>query len=318
VARGPRWQPFVVAAGLLAPPLGLAVAVWPASASGGDGGDADTELAVGDDADGTVGPGGVTVYELTVAEDGAVRIDVLGRGGDPTLTVRDDDGRELGFNDDTDGLDSSVEVDVDAGQVLHAEVRSFSGEAMAFTIRVRSAGAGDGGGDGGGGGDDGREGDDEPSAGPDTTIPGDVEAFGAPLGDEPIEIDGPGGLRITLREDGGGGVCLESQRPNGGSGTCGGTLADLRGTGGFGGSFDGRVSTIDVLTMVGPEVAAAVAVDPTGDETTLDLLAIPGRVEQFVVGQLRFAGDAFSRPGGSGVVIELRDADGDVVESFPA
>lgn len=308
MARGLRWQPFVVAAGLLAPPLGLAVAVWPASASGGDGGDADTELAVGDDADGTVGPGGVTDYEITVDEDGAVRIDVLGRGGDPTLTVRDDDGRELGFNDDTDGLDSSVEVDVDAGQVLHAEVRSFSGEAMAFTIRVRSAG----------GGDDGQEGDDEPSAGPGTTIPGDVEAFGEPLGDEPIEIDGPGGLRITLREDGSGGVCLESQRPNGGSGSCGETLADLRNTGGFGGSFDGRVSTIDVLTMVGPEVAAAVAVDPTGDETTLDLLAIPGRVEQFVVGQLRFAGDAFSRPGGSGVVIELRDADGDVVESFPA
>lgn len=168
MARGPRWQPFVVAAGLLAPPLGLAVAVWPASASGGDGGGGgDTELAVGDEADGTVGPGGMTDYEITADEDGLVRIDVLGRGGDPTLTVRDEDGTELGFNDDADGLDSSVEVDLDAGQVVHAEVRSFSGEAMAFTIRVRSAGGRD-------------EGDDEPSAGPGTTIPVDVvESFPA-------------------------------------------------------------------------------------------------------------------------------------------
>lgn len=78
------------------------------------------------------------------------------------------------------------------------------------------------------------------------------------------------------------------------------------------------MSTIDVLTLVGPEVASAVAIEPGGDVSDLDVLAIPGRVERFVVGRIRSAGDAFSRPGGSGVTIELRDADGGAIESFAA
>ena len=300
-----RWQPFAVAAGLLAPPVGLAAWVWPASASAGS--DTDTALAVGDETDGTVAPGGVATFEITADADGTVRIDVVGRGNDPTLTVVDEDGDQLGFNDDTDGLDSSLEVDLDAGQVVDAEVRSFGGEPMAFTIRVRST-------DG-----DGDDGDDaDPDAGTATTVAGDVEAFEEPLGDEPIEVEGPDGLRITLREDGQNGVCLESERAGGGSGTCGATLEDLRQAGGFGGSSDGRTSTIEVLSMVGPEVASAVAILPGGDELDLAILAIPGRVEQFVAGQIRLAGDAFSRPGGSGVTIELRDADGAVIESFSA
>ena len=163
-----RWQPFAVAAGLLAPPVVLAVAVWPASAS--DGSDTDTELAVGDETDGTVGPGGVASFEITAADDGSVRIDVLGRGNDPTLTVVDEDGSELAFNDDTDGLDSSVELDLDEGQVVTAQVRSFSGEPIAFTIRVRAAGdGGDGGGDAGGGGFIDVQ-PAEPREGPATTI----------------------------------------------------------------------------------------------------------------------------------------------------
>lgn len=153
----------MVAAGLLAPPLVLAVAVWPASAGdagGGGGGSGETsELAVGEEADGSLGAGGVTSYEITAEEPGPVRIDVIGRSGDPTLTVVDDDGSQLGFNDDTDGLDSSLELDLEAGQVVRAEVRSFSGEPLAFTIRVATGGGGDAGGSG------------DPGPGPVTTVP---------------------------------------------------------------------------------------------------------------------------------------------------
>lgn len=234
MARGLRWQPFVVAAGLLAPPVVLAVAVWPASAAGG--GADDTELAVGDEATGTVGPGGVTSFEITATEAGRVRIDVLGGGSDPTLTLLDDDGNQLDYNDDADGLDPSLQVDLDDGEVIHAEVRSFGGDAMAFTIRVREAGGLDDPGDG----DIGTGPTAVPAGGPVTTVPGDGEgAFEAPLGDEPIEVDGPDGVRITLHTDAVGQVCIDAERADGGSSSCGGTLRDLRGHGGFGGSFDG-------------------------------------------------------------------------------
>lgn len=306
---GLRWQPFVVAAGLLAPPVALAVAVWPASASDGSGEETDASLAVGEETDGTVAGDGVVSFEVTATDDGPVRIDVLGRGSDPTLRIVDEGGSELAFNDDSNGLDPSIEVDLEDGQVVHAEVRSFNGDVVNFTIRVR---------DGDGGADD--EGDDggDGAEGPDTTLPGDVEAFVEPLGDEPIEIEGPGGVSITLRDEGRGGVCLDVQHPDGGSGTCATSLADLQQSGGFGGSFDGRVSILDVVSLVGPEVASAVAIDLDDDETELTILAIPGRVEQFVVGRIRIPGDAFSRPGGSGFVIELRDADGAAIDAFPA
>jgi hypothetical protein len=143
---GQRWQPFVVAAGLLAPPVVLAVAVRPAAARDGEDGGDDTSLAVGEEAGGTVGSG-VASFEITATEDGSVRIDVLGRGNDPTLTVVDEEGDELAFNDDTDGLDPSIALDLDAGEVVHAQVRSFSGVPIAFTIQVTATGRGDGGDD---------------------------------------------------------------------------------------------------------------------------------------------------------------------------
>ena len=59
------------------------------------------------EADGTVDGGGIASFEITATDDGPVRIDVLGGGRDPTLTVLDDDGEQLAFNDDTDGLDAS-------------------------------------------------------------------------------------------------------------------------------------------------------------------------------------------------------------------
>lgn len=133
-----RWQPAVVALALAAPPVGLAVAVWPDSPGGGAAGTSTDPVPIGtsDQADGSINFQGVAVFEITADDDVTVRVDVLGGGSDPTLTIVDDDGDQLGFNDDTDGLDPQVVVDLAAGDVVRAEVRSFSGDPMAFTIRT--------------------------------------------------------------------------------------------------------------------------------------------------------------------------------------
>lgn len=301
-----RWQPVAAIAGLAAPPVVLAALVWPAGAEGGAGGGDPIELEIGEAADGQVLGNGVTTYELTAEVDGPVRIDVLGRGQDPTLTVVDaESGDELGFNDDTDGTDSRLVLDLEEGQVILAEVRSFDGSSIAFTIRARRAAEDD---------------LDGEAGGPGTTIPADgaVEAFEEPIGDEPIEVDLPSGGSLRIYEQGRE-VCMDVQRPDGGYGSCGQSLADLAQPGGFGGSYDGRVSIMDIVTLVGPEVASAAAVAGDDDDPIeLDVVELPGRVEQVVIGQLRFPGDVFARPGGSGYVVELRDADGVLIESFPA
>lgn len=165
--------------------------------------------------------------------------------------------------------------------------------------------------------DGGGAGDGAGGLAADEEVAGDDAPFEAPLGDEPIEVDAPGGVRIRLSERDGQ-VCMDVELATSGSGVCGSSLRDLVQHGGFGGSSDGRTSTIDVVTLVGPEVASAVAVHGDGDELAMELVAIPGRVEQVVVGQIRAAGDVFARPGGSGWSLELRDEGGDVIESFPA
>jgi hypothetical protein len=297
-----RWQPFAVAAGLAVPPVVLALAVWPSAASDGRGAgfdDAEAELTAGDDERGTTN--GLSSTDYLISGAGVLQIDVDGPTFDPTLTLVDPEtGAQLDYNDDTNGLNPSLTVELEDGETVRAQVRSLGGPpGGAFTISVTALGG------------DGVEGGGDGSA---TTAAAVGEPFEAPIGDEPIVVN-EAGYTITLREDGAN-VCLEVESRSSGSGTCGSTLRDLVQPGGFGGSSDGRTSTIDVVTLVGPEVASAVVV--LLDETAIDLalVALPGRLEQVVVGQVRVGGDAFERPGGSGATVVFSDADGEVLESY--
>jgi hypothetical protein len=294
-----RWQPVAVGAGLLLPPVVLAAAVWPDGGGGGGRGpgDVEAELGPGDAADGTSDGFGPVGYLVT--GPGTLTIDVDAEGWDPTLTIVDpDSGRQLDYNDDREGsLNSRLVVRLDDDESVVAQVRSLNGPPGGrFTIAVSGGDEGDG--------DVGSEGGE--AAG---------EPFTAPI-TEPIVVEGQG-FSVRLYTEASGSTCLEVESANSGSGTCGSTLADLVQRGGFGGSSDGRTSTIDVVSLVGPEVAEVVAVLLDGSEVPMQLLALPGRVEQVVVGQFRVSGDVFER-GGSGVGIELRDADGDVLETWVA
>jgi hypothetical protein len=301
-----RWQPFAVAVGLAAPPVLLAIAVWPsASAERAGFDDPEAELTAGDAERGSTN--GLSSTDYLITGQGVLRIDVDGPTFDPTLTLVDPEtGDQLDYNDDSNGLNPSLTVELDEGESVRAQVRSLGGPpGGAFRISVTDAG------DGGGVVDDGGG----EAGGPATTVPAVGEAFEAPIGDDPIVVS-QGGFTVTLREDGEN-VCLETEGPNGGgSGMCGQSLRDLVQPGGFGGSSDGRTSTIDVVTLVGPEVARAVVVLLDDSEIELGLVALPGRSEQVVVGQVRVPADAFARPGGSGATLVLRDADGGTVDSF--
>ena len=133
-----RWVRRVLVTLLLLAPIGLVAAVaWPDEGEDGDGvrdegSGPGGALVAGDTIQDQLGFGEVAVYRL-VGDDEVV-IDVTGLP-DGTLTVRDDDNRELAFNDDTNGLDPQVTVDPD-GRELRVEVRDLGGQAGLFTLAV--------------------------------------------------------------------------------------------------------------------------------------------------------------------------------------
>ena len=139
---GVRWVRRLLVVALLAAPVVVVTAVaWPSDRSGGAGGGTREDgsgpggaLVAGDTVAGEVGFGEVAEYRLV--GDGWVRITVQGHQPfDATLTVRTDDGAELAYNDDTNGLDP--EVIVDAGdEPLVVEVRELGGNAGTYTLAV--------------------------------------------------------------------------------------------------------------------------------------------------------------------------------------
>ena len=137
-----RWVRRLLVVLLLAAPVVVVTAVaWPSSAGSGGGGGSredgsgpDGALVAGDTVDGEVGFGEVATYRLV--GDGPVRINVRGvQPFDATLTVRSDEGAEIAYNDDTNGLDP--EVIVEAGdEPLTVEVRELGGNPGAYTLSV--------------------------------------------------------------------------------------------------------------------------------------------------------------------------------------
>ena len=133
-----RWVRRLLVTLLLLAPIGLVVAVaWPDDAEDDDavrdeGSGPEGALVAGDTVQDQLGFGEVATYRLVV--DDQVVIDVTGLP-DGTLTVRDDDGGEVAFNDDTNGLDPQVTVNPD-GRELRVEVRDLGGQAGLFTLSV--------------------------------------------------------------------------------------------------------------------------------------------------------------------------------------
>ena len=139
---GVRWvRRLVVVLLLAAPVVVVTVVAWPSgSGSGGgrgtreDGSGPDGALVAGDTVEGELGFGEVASYRLV--GDGQVRINVRGvQPFDATLTVRSDDGGEIAYNDDTNGLDP--EVVVEAGEEpLIVEVRELGSNPGTYTLFV--------------------------------------------------------------------------------------------------------------------------------------------------------------------------------------
>jgi hypothetical protein len=132
-----RWQPFAVTAALLAPPVLLAAAVWPDGGIGGGGG-IEAELGEGDSETSTTD--GLSSTDFLVVGPGQLRIDVAGGDFDTTLTLVDaDSGEHIAFNDDVEGWDPSLVVELDEGASVRAQVRSFDGSPGRFVISVSAA-----------------------------------------------------------------------------------------------------------------------------------------------------------------------------------
>lgn len=132
-----RWQSIAVAAGLAAPPVLLAAAVWPEESSADAGfPEAEAELSPGDRDQGTTN--GISSTDYLITGEGPMRIDVDGPAFDPTLTLVDPDtGEQLAYNDDSNGLNPSLTVELDEGESVRAQVRSLSGPPGGrFTISV--------------------------------------------------------------------------------------------------------------------------------------------------------------------------------------
>ena len=127
----------LVALLLVAP---IAAVVWVAWPSDGDGGDdvraegsgPDGALVEGDSVDDQLGFGEVARYRLV--GEGTVVIGVRGLA-DGTLTIRGENGQELAFNDDTNGLDPELTYDLGDDEVT-VEVRDLGGNPGAFTLFV--------------------------------------------------------------------------------------------------------------------------------------------------------------------------------------
>jgi hypothetical protein len=68
---------------------------------------------------------------------GEVTVRVLGQESfDPVLTIRDSSGAELGTNDDADGRDSRLTLDVPLEASITIEVTGFNGAGGAYTVVV--------------------------------------------------------------------------------------------------------------------------------------------------------------------------------------
>ena len=141
---GVRWVRRLLVVALLAAPVVVITAVaWPSGGSGRggagggtreDGSGPDGALVAGDTVEGEVGFGEVAEYRLV--GDGRVRINVQGRQPfDATLTVRTDEGAEVAYNDDTNGLDPEVVVDAAEGPFI-VEVRELGSNAGTYTLSV--------------------------------------------------------------------------------------------------------------------------------------------------------------------------------------
>jgi hypothetical protein len=137
---GVRWVRRALVALLLAAPIVVVVVVaWPdeqPSAAGADrvraeGTGPDGALVAGDTIDDEIGFNEVAEYRLV--GDGTVQIDVTGLS-DGTLTIRGDDGSELAFNDDTNGLDPQLVFELE--EDVTVEVRDLGGTPGRFTLSV--------------------------------------------------------------------------------------------------------------------------------------------------------------------------------------
>jgi hypothetical protein len=137
---GVRWLRRGLVVLLLAAPIVVVVVVaWPdqrSSEAGADGVRAegsgpDGALVAGDTIDDEIGFNEVAEYRLV--GDGTVQIDVVGLS-DGTLTIRDDDGTELAFNDDTNGLDPQLVFELD--EDVTVEVRDLGGTPGRYTLSV--------------------------------------------------------------------------------------------------------------------------------------------------------------------------------------
>ena len=125
---------------LLAAPVLLVMAVaWPsgddAAVDGNtraEGSGPDGALVAGDEVEDEIGFGEVAAYDL--GGEGTVRIDVTGLN-DGTLTIRSDEGRELAFNDDTNGLDPQLTFEL-TGDEVTVEVRDLGGNPGSFVLTV--------------------------------------------------------------------------------------------------------------------------------------------------------------------------------------
>lgn len=133
---------------LLAAPIGVvAVVAWPEEGSGGgggartecaDGSGPDGALVAGDEVEGDLGFGAVVTCSA-VGDGGALRFEATAPNADLTLTVVDGDGDQLAYNDDDNGLDPAVTVDLDDGQEVDVEVRELGSAPASFLLSVEAA-----------------------------------------------------------------------------------------------------------------------------------------------------------------------------------
>lgn len=94
--------------------------------------------------DGSIGTDDTAVHALAGFErrssedDDRVSISVVGVDGfDPVLRVVDQDGTEIGENDDADGRNSFLTFELRREDRFEVEVREFSGDAGSYTIRLQ-------------------------------------------------------------------------------------------------------------------------------------------------------------------------------------
>jgi len=139
-----RWvRRAVVALALAAPVVAVTAIAWPEGGFGGgddrvrqSGSGPDGALVAGDEIGGDLGFGEVATYRVRGPEDLVVAV-TGGPNVDATLTVVAEDGSQLAYNDDTNGLDPEVSFSLDDGEEADVEVRELNGRPGGFTLEVR-------------------------------------------------------------------------------------------------------------------------------------------------------------------------------------